>query len=101
MNVESRDRSLGVEESEFQVSQQASVLGSDTVQPSAYAADARVRERVLEEVLLVEDGDCFGTDCAGSARERRLGGNDAVCLTVAVSVLALCTKCCERSVCTY
>jgi hypothetical protein len=43
-----------------------------------------MRERVLEEILLVEDGDCFGTDCAGCTGERGLGGDDAICLTVAV-----------------
>lgn len=86
MNIETRDRSLGVKESELQVSEQASVLRSNTVQPSTYAGCARVREGVLEEVLLVEDGDCFGADCAGCACERGLGGNDAGCLAVAVNV---------------
>lgn len=86
MNVKTRDRSLGVEESELQVSQQASVVGSDTVQPYAYAAGTRMCERVLELILLVEDGNCFGADCPGCARERWLGGNHAVCLTVAAKV---------------
>jgi hypothetical protein len=69
------------------VSEKSSVVGADAVQPAASAVIAWVGNRVLKVVLLVEDGNSLCADTARCASERRLSGDDAICLTVAASVM--------------
>jgi hypothetical protein len=87
MNVEVGSCSFGVEKSELYVSEKSSVVGADAVQPAASAVIAWVGNRVLKVVLLVEDGNSLCTDTARCASERRLNGDDAVCLTVAANII--------------